>query len=352
VVPIADTQQRSYTGTAVLKLTSGSTGAPKATLTSESQLIADGGQIIAAMDIRPSDVQIAAVPVSHSYGLGNLMLPLLLQGTAFVLRETFVPQTLPADARRYSARVFPGVPFMFEYFLANPPANGWPPSLGRLISAGAPLAATTIRAFHTRYQVKIHSFYGASETGGIAYDADDDVDDTATVGRPLPGVTVTLRHDHSGGERVHVTSAAIANGYSDDGGDAFVDGGFLTGDYGSWDAWGRLILVGRASAFVNVAGRKVQPDEVELVLRAMPGIADSRVIAADDERRGQQIVACVVVERGSDVSARAVRRFCAARLAPHKIPRAIIFVDEIPLTARGKTDRAALDGLVRARLHA
>lgn len=351
LVPGTEAQPRSYPGTAVLKLTSGSTGMPKATLTSESQLIADGAQIIAAMGIQPSDVQIAAVPVSHSYGLGNLMLPLLMQGTAFVLRDTFVPQLLPADAQRYGVRVFPGVPFMFEYFLTNPPDAGWPPSLRLLISAGAPLAATTIRAFHTRYGVKIHSFYGASETGGIAYDADDDVDDSATVGRPLPGVTVTLRRDDVG-ERVHVRSAAVASGYTEAAGDAFTDNGFLTGDYGAWDARGRLTLAGRASAFVNVAGRKVQPDEVERVLRAMPGIADSRVIAADDERRGQQLVACVVVEGGSIMSALAVRRFCAARLAPHKIPRAIIFVDEIPLTARGKTDRTALEGLVRARLSA
>ena len=104
------------------------------------------------------------------------------------------------------------------------------------------------------------------------------------------------------------------------------------------------------SSFVNVAGRKVQPDEVEQVLRAMPGIADARVVAAADPRRGQQIVACVVAEHGAVARPLAVRRFCAARLAPHKIPRAIIFVDAIPLTARGKTDRAALDGLVRARL--
>ena len=104
------------------------------------------------------------------------------------------------------------------------------------------------------------------------------------------------------------------------------------------------------SSFVNVAGRKVQPAEVEQVLRAMPGIADVRVLAAADPRRGEQIVACIVAEQGAVAMPLAVRRFCAARLAPHKIPRAIVFVDAIPLTPRGKTDRAALDGLVRARL--
>ena len=102
---------------------------------------------------------------------------------------------------------------------------------------------------------------------------------------------------------------------------------------------------------MNVAGKKVQPDEVELVLRAMPGVIDVRVVAAPDARRGQQIVACIVA-RGSGVTALAVRRFCAARLAPFKIPRTVVFLDAIPLTARGKTDRAALDAVVRARIHA
>ena len=101
-------------------------------------------------------------------------MPLLMQGTALVLRESFVPHQLPADARRFGARVFPGVPFMFEYFLANPPADGWPPCLRRLISAGAPLLPATVRAFHERFGVKIHSFYGATETGGIAFDDSED----------------------------------------------------------------------------------------------------------------------------------------------------------------------------------
>jgi len=349
IFPTVDIERRSYLGGAMIKLTSGSTGVPKATVTTDAQLIADGTQIMTAMQIRPSDVQIAAIPLSHSYGLGCVLLPLMLQGTAFVLHGSFVPQQLPADVRQFNARVFCGVPFMFEYFLANPLTDGWPSPLRRLMSAGAPLVPSTVRSFHERYGLKIHSFYGTSETGGIAFDDDDQIDDSGTVGRPLPGVTVTLRDDDGVSGRIHVRSAAVANGYTE-GGDAFVDGGYLTGDYGSWDSRGRLTLTGRVSSFVNVAGRKVQPAEVEQVLRSMPGIADARVIAAADPRRGEQIVACVVAEQGAVAMPLAVRRFCASRLAPHKIPRAIIFVDAIPLTPRGKTDRAALDGLVRSRL--
>jgi acyl-CoA synthetase (AMP-forming)/AMP-acid ligase II len=112
----------------------------------------------------------------------------------------------------------------------------------------------------------------------------------------------------------------------------------------------RLTLVGRASSFVNVAGRKVQPEEVERILRDMPGIRDVRVVAAPDPRRGQQIVACIVADPAASVGVLDVRRFCGARLASYKIPRSIVFLDTLPLTPRGKVDRTALDDLVRHRL--
>ena len=73
----------------------------------------------------------------------------------------------------------------------------------------------------------------------------------------------------------------------------------------------------------------------------MPGVADVRVLAAPDAQRGQQIVACIVADAGRRRRRSTVRRFCAARLAPHKIPRSVVFLDAIPLTARGKTDRGA-----------
>lgn len=343
-----------YPDAALLRLTSGSTGLRKAALTTDAQVIADGTQMAAAMRILPGDTQIAAIPLSHAYGLSSLMMPLLLQGTAFVLRESFVPHQLPSDARQFGARHFPGVPFMFQYFIAHPPDDGWPSCLTYLVSAGARLDPDVVQKFHERFGVKIHSFYGTTETGGIAYDDGDDIDGSVSVGRALSGVTITLRHDRDTPEgcgRVHVRGVAVSDGYVDGAAaDEFTDGGFLTGDYGAFDARGNLVLMGRVSSFVNIAGRKVQPEEVEHVLQSMPKVADVRVLAAPDAQRGQQIVACVVPAASQALHAIDVRRFCAERLAPHKIPRIILFLKSIPLTSRGKTDRAALEELIRGHL--
>jgi long-chain acyl-CoA synthetase len=350
-----DRAPRDYGDAALLKLTSGSTGIPKAARTTDSTLLADSDHIVAAMGIGPADTQIAVIPLSHAYGASVILVPLLFQGTAIVLRDSFVPHQLPDDARTFRASTFPGVPFMFDYFVANPPADGWPEPLHRLISAGARLLPATIRGFHDQFGVKVHSFYGASESGGISYDASDEIRDEETVGHPLPGVTITFVRDEdtpSGTGRVHVRSAGVADGYVDGPSEEFCDGGFLTGDFGSLDARGRLRLSGRVSTFINVAGKKVQPAEIEEVLREMPGIREVRVLAAPDPQRGEQVVACVTLEprAAGQVNTLSVRRFCSARLAPHKIPRTVVVLDALPLTARGKTDRRALHEAIRLRI--
>ena len=344
----------TYRGAALLKLTSGSTGFPKAILTAEAHLIADGEQIIEAMGLNAADIQIAAIPLSHSYGFGNLIMPLLLQGTAIVLREPFIPPQFLLDARRFQAGVFPGVPYMFNYFVANPPEDGWPSCLRQLISAGARLDPKTVDDFRARFGVKIHSFYGTTETGGIAFDAGDAPSRDGDVGTLMPGVALTVQPDEGappGSGRILVRSASVSSGYfrsRDEEDDPFTDGGFLTGDYGRVEDSGHLNLTGRASVAVNVAGRKVHPAEVERVLRSMEGVDDACVIAAPDARRGQQIVACVISRQNA--SALEVRRFCAASLAPYKVPRAIIFLPSLPVTPRGKPDHVRLLAMVREQL--
>jgi acyl-CoA synthetase (AMP-forming)/AMP-acid ligase II len=104
------------------------------------------------------------------------------------------------------------------------------------------------------------------------------------------------------------------------------------------------VVTGRASTFVNVAGRKVDPQEVERTLLELPGITDARVFGMTCDQRGQQVVAFVIrSDRG--LSALAIRRLCAATLSTHKIPRRFVFLDRFPIDARGKLDRRALDAL-------
>jgi long-chain acyl-CoA synthetase len=332
----------------LLKLTSGSTELPRVAVAHEAHLVNDGRHVIDAMAISREDVNVGCIPLSHSYALGNIVVPLLWQGTSVALRQSFAPAQFLADAEATGATIFPGVPFMFER-LAALPIESLPPTLRLLISAGAPIALSTLQWFSERLSRKIHSFYGSSETGGIAYDDTEAVGDRVHVGSPMPETTITIRGSggNSGDGRIFVTGNAVTSGYAgaEPPDRAFVDDGFLSTDLGHLDGAGHLVLTGRVSSIVNVAGRKVDPGEVERVLRGFPEIHDARVLGTACDHRGQQLAA-VVVRREPGLTAAGIRSRCATLLSAYKIPRRFVFLEEFPLTSRGKIDRRALEELV------
>ncbi len=333
-----------YGTPAILKLTSGSTSIPKAAIASELHLVNDGDHIVEAMGIRADDINATYIPLSHSYALGNVVMPLITQGTAAALCPPFNPSQFFRDITAGAATVLPGVPFMFERLKSTGTIDRLPECLRLLITAGARIDPTVVSWFRDRLDRKIHSFYGSSETGGIAYDDSEDVFEPLPVGRAMPGTSIEIRTtDSTGIGRVFVAGNAVCAGYahSDDAATSeFVDDGFLTGDLG-YLTGGRLVLTGRVSPLVNVAGRKVDPGEVAAYLRALPGVSDANVLGVACGTRGQQLVAFIV--RGDDrITPIAVRTACASSLSPHKIPRHIVIVDSLPLDERGKVDRDAL----------
>ncbi len=340
----------------LLRLTSGSTGAPRATCTEERHLVADVRQIVDAMGIGPRDVQLGVVPLSHAYGFGNLVLPLLWQGSPLWLRPQFVPTQVGPDIRAGGLTTFAGVPFMFDH-LARHQASPDLGSLRLVLSAGARLPYATVEAFHRVSGVKVRSFYGSSETGGICFDDSAALDPRVPVGRPIGDVTITLVDDDGapdGAGRIQVAGSNVMDRYmeppaadgprdrdDDCATSAFVaPGTFLTGDYATRDADGVLVLAGRTASFVNVAGRKVHPRDVEAALRELPGVTDAVALPIEDPLRGQALGACLVSLRPWD--ARTVREALASRLAAWQLPRVVVVLPSLPLTERGKVDRAAI----------
>ena len=338
-----------YGASVVLKLTSGSTDLPRAAIATDTHLVNDGRHIIEAMAIEPADINFTCIPLSHSYAIGNVVMPLLWQGTRVALQQTFHPAQFVRDVADSGATVFPGVPFMFERIRSLEGLERLPVSLRLLLTAGARIDAGTVAWFQRHLNRKVHSFYGSSETGGIAYDDSADVSDPLHVGRAMPETAITIRQPERGQSdgRIFVEGNAVASGYARADGDpaaAFSDGGFLTDDLGYLDGAGQLVLTGRVSPLVNVAGRKVDPAEVERRLLELPGIADARVLGMACDARGQQVVA-FLVRTDAALTPLAIRQRCAETLSTHKIPRRFVFVDRFPVDARGKIDRRALHEL-------
>ena len=331
-------------GAAILRLTSGTTSRPRGLLVTVDQLLADSRNICSTMGIAPDDTLVAAIPLGHAYGFVHLLMSLVTQGTRPLLLEHPLPALLHEALSGPGPIVYPGTPYLHELLLQGAPGKRYR-GLRLVFSAGAPLAERLGRAFKTRFGLPIRTFYGASECGGISYDRSaSGILPDGCVGRPLDGVGVTLQTlpGHEEGEgRVCVRSAAVVAGsYPETAGEEFRPGFFMTSDLGRFDARGDLHLTGRLDRIVNVGGRKVNPIEVERVMRALPGVREAAVFGTPDRHRGQALCACVVA--AGRMTRETLLAACRERLAPFKIPRRIEFVDAMPVTARGKTDRRAL----------
>ncbi len=333
--------------TAVLKLTSGSTGLPRAVAVSARQLAADTIKIMRTMGVHADDVTLAALPLTHSYGIGSCLVPLLLTGTPLALPTCALPAALAHTLAAAEVAHFPAVPAMIRT-LATVPELAELPALRVCLTAGAPLAPRDAAAFHEATGHKVHVFYGCSECGGITYDRSaEPVHALGAVGTAMHGVTVTVVDAEgnalpAGSEgRVLVRSHSVALGTvpPSDGEGTLAPGRFLSGDLGVLDAAGRLTLTGRVAEFLNVAGKKVHPDEVRRVIEALPGVQSAVVAGLDDPHRGQLVAALVAVEPGTHLTVHAVLAACRERLAPHKVPRRVVIVDRLPTSDRGKVSR-------------
>jgi len=337
----------------ILKVTSGSTGLSKAAVTSELSLINDGRHVIEVMGIGSRDIGAATVPMAHAYGMSCLLLPLVLTGSAIVTRDRFVAAQWAQDVSERGVTVFPGVPFIFDYLRRAEAVAAPLRDIRLVVTAGAPIQFETLRYFKDRFGVKIHSLYGTTETGSVTFDASDALNDPVSLGWPVPETTVTLNRtgDMESEGRVHIRGSAVSRGYvfsdvDDESAPRFTADGFLTSDLGRLADDGQLVLMGRMSGFVNVAGRKVSPGEVERIIAELPEVAHVWVLGIADGARGQELVACVSRRDGA-LSAASIRTHCAAILSPHKVPRRIVFADDLPVTSRGKVTRQAVEALLR-----
>ena len=317
----------------LIKTTSGSTGAPKGIVASAANLLADCVNICGTMDIHPSDVNFGAIPFSHSYGFSNLVTPLLAQGTAVVISNDYLPQSILALCNQHRCTVVPLIPMVFEHLAAA--ADGHFDTVRTFLSAGAPLPPATSRRFRERFGREIHSFYGCSECGGIAYDRRGGAAERGTVGSAMEGVSLSLS-----GERLVVRSDAVTLGYLHDAATFVPFDTFTTDDLAQLDADGEIALTGRASELINTAGKKVNPREVEQVILQLDGVRQAKVYGSPAGARGEVVAAAVVAS--PDVTREQIREFCRARLSMHKVPRIVKLIDAIPIDDRGKIRRSAL----------
>ena len=332
----------------LLKLTSGTTAAPRAIRFRSHQLLADCNQICDTMDISDADLNFGVIPVSHSYGFSNLLTPLMARGVPMVVSRDRTPRAVLADLARTSATVFPGTPAFYQAFcdIGDVPPL---PKLRLCISAGAPLASAVAKTFFEKFKQPIHSFYGASECGGICYDRRGTTFEDGLVGQPMRGVEVALMDPMDSASQIRVRSAAVSDGYFPEPDAQKLGNGVFVPD----DLLARhdsaLKIVGRISDVINVAGKKVNPAEVEAHLLRFKGVRQAVVFGRPTGAglRNEEVAACVLTSPG--VSESDLLRFCRTALSGWQVPKRIFIVDIIPTNERGKISRRELAQQFSAR---
>jgi long-chain acyl-CoA synthetase len=325
--------------TVLLKLTSGTTAAPRAIRFRSEQLVADCIQICDTMGIGGDDVNFAVIPLSHSYGFSNLVTPLLVRGVPMVLSRDRMPRAVLDDLANTGATVFPGMPVFYQAFaeMENPPAL---PKLRLCISAGAPLPIEVARKFREKFGQAIHSFYGSSECGGICYDREARLEEPGFVGAPMDGVKIEMLEPDATASRIRIQSAAAGKGYFPEPDDEKLGGGyFLPDDLLSRSGEG-FRIVGRVSDVINVAGKKVNPAEVEAELLRFAGVRGAVVFGRESMLRNEEVAACVAAS--AEIAEAELLEFCRQRLSGWQVPKRIFFVEEIPVNERGKVSRREL----------
>ena len=326
--PLAAKSRRPrFDGRRLIKLTSGSTGRPRTLRFTDAQLLADGRGVCEAMGIEPQDLNLGLIPWGHSYGIGNLIMPLLQRGTPILAGVEPLPLPMANTIARWQPTVFPAVPALLQALArSSAPAESLT-SLRTVITAGAPISPEDAQAFTARFGHKVHSFYGSTETGGITYDPTGELAATSGgVGWPLPGVRLAFTSRN----RFTVRGPAVHTiGNRQPGIHRMADLGHFTPKDG-------LVLMGRSGRFVKIAGRRLNLAEVEHALRRLPGVGDAWAMA--HPRRADALTAAVATSRPSAELRLALRE----HLAAWKIPKRLLAMQNFPLTARGKPDSRAL----------
>jgi len=326
----------------LLKLTSGTTAAPRAIRFRSHQLLADCNQICDTMKITGADLNFGVIPISHSYGFSNLLTPLIARGVPMVLSRDRTPRAILSDLARSNATVFPGMPVFYQAFceMDYVPAL---PKLRLCISAGAPLPRTVAKKFREKFNLPIHSFYGSSECGGICYDRETTNEVEGFVGQPMAGVGIELLEPNASACQIQVRSAAVGDGYFPEPDEEKLgDGAFVPDDLLARDDSG-FKIVGRISDVINVAGKKVNPEEVEAHLLRFSGVRQAVVFgrpAAAGVLRNEEVAACVAGSR--HLTEEGLLRFCRTALSAWQVPKRIFVVDAIPMNERGKISRRDL----------
>ncbi|MBP7242444.1 malonyl-CoA synthase [Amaricoccus sp.] len=347
-----ETVQRDEDDLAALLYTSGTTGRSKGAMLTHGNLVSNTLALIETWRFTSSDVLIHALPIFHTHGLFVATNVTLFSGAAMI----FLPKY---DAGRIlglmdRASVLMGVPTFYVRLLEEPGLTPAATARMRLfVSGSAPLLAETHRAWRARTGHAILERYGMTETNMNTSNPYDGERVAGTVGKPLPGVELVVTDPETGEAldrgaigMIEVRGPNVFKGYwrmpEKTAAELRETGFFITGDLGRIDENGYVHIVGRGKDLIITGGYNVYPKEVEAELDEIPGVFESAVIGVPHRDFGEGVTAVVVPTGEVELTEAAVLARLEERLAKFKLPKRVLFADELPRNTMGKVQKNVL----------
>jgi acyl-CoA synthetase (AMP-forming)/AMP-acid ligase II len=330
----------------VVILTSGTTGSPKGASRKQPESLDPAAALFSKIPLRARETTMIAAPMFHSWGFAHFTLGMGL-GSTLVIKRKFDPEATLSLTAQHEATALAVVPVMLQRILELPieTIQKYDLSALRVIAASGSalpgeLATRTMDAFGD----VLYNLYGSTEVAWATIATPEDLRAApGTAGRPPRGTIVKL-YDEDGNPvtkagatgRIFVGNEMLFEGYTGGGGKDVIDGLMSTGDVGHFDADGHLFVDGRDDEMIVSGGENVFPREVEDLLHDHDAIDEVAVIGVEDKDFGQRLKAYAVQTKGKKVSEDELKSYVKKNLAGYKVPREVVFLDELPRNATGK----------------
>jgi fatty-acyl-CoA synthase len=332
-------------GPKIVILTSGTTGTPKGAPRDEPKSLGLLGGLLSKVPFRARETTELAVPMFHALGFASMALGLAL-GSTLVVRRHFDPEATLDSIEANKATALVVVPVMLQRMLELPDnevASRDTSSLKVIFVSGSALSVDLVTRSMKAFGPVVYNMYGSTEIAYATIATPKDLaEEPGSVGKVVRGVVVKILDD-DGEEvkagttgRIFVGNAAQFEGYTGGETKEQVKGLMSSGDVGHFDDGGRLFIDGRDDEMIVSGGENVFPAEVEELLSSHEAIAEAAVIGVDDEKFGQRLKAFVVVRGGKELSEDDVKAYVKDNLARYKVPREVVFMDELPRNQTGK----------------
>jgi fatty-acyl-CoA synthase len=326
-------------------LTSGTTGTPKGAPRATPRSLGLLGGLLSKVPFRAREVTELAVPMFHALGFAQAMVGIGL-GSTLVVRRRFDPEQTLDSMARHQASALVVVPVMLRRLvdLGEDKIRERDLSQLRIIFiSGSALGADLARRSLELFGPVIYNLYGSTEVAYATIATPEDLSaDPGTVGKVVRGSVVKILGDDlqerptSQSGRIFVGNLSQFEGYTGGGNKEMVKGLMASGDVGHFDENGRLFIDGRDDEMIVSGGENVFPAEVEELLSSHASIAEAAAIGVGDEQFGQRLRAFVVLRDGAELSEDDIKQYVKDNLANYKVPRDVVFVEELPRNQTGK----------------